>query len=89
MKIDSTIQQIEQELKSNAMFMSLAQGNSEGSSVCIEAYGLYFLLYKNDNGTFSSYLSEQANSIEKPALDKIVVFTKNLEAAANQITIDK
>ena len=83
MKLDSTIQQIEQELSTNATFMSLTQGNSEGSSVSIEAEGLYFLLYKNANGTFSSYLSEQANGVEKPALDKIVSFTKNLESAAN------
>lgn len=86
MKLDSTIQQIEQELRSNATFMSLAQGNSEGSSVSIEADDLFFLLYKYAYGTFSSYLSEQANGMEKPALDKIVLFTNNLETAANQLT---
>jgi hypothetical protein len=87
MKLNSTIQEIEQELKANATFMSLAQGNCEGSSVSIEAEGLHFLLYKNANGAVSSYLSEQANGIEKPALDKIVVFTKNLEVAANLFVV--
>ena len=71
MKLDSTIQQIEQELTKNAMFMSLAMGNSEGSNVSIEADGLSFLFYKNANGSFSSYLSEQANGKEKVALDDI------------------
>ncbi len=85
MILDSTIQQIEQELNANSSFMSLAQDNSEGSSISIEADGLYFLLYKDASGKFSAYLSEQANGIEKPALDKIVAFTKNLETAANSI----
>lgn len=85
MKLNSSIQQIEQELKANASVMSLAQGNSEGSSVSIEADGLYFLLYQNANGTFSSYLSEKDNGTEKVPLDTIVAFTNNLESVANEI----
>ena len=86
MKLNSSIEEIKQVLRSNATFMSLAQGNSEGSSVSIEADGLYFLLYKSGNGSFSSYLSEQTNGIGRPALDKIVAFTYNLETAAIQLT---
>lgn len=67
------------------MFMSLAKGNSEGSSVSIDADGLYFLLYENANGSFSSYLSEQANGKEKVAFDKIIAFTMALEEAANHL----
>ena len=85
MKLNSSIQEIDQELRSNAMFMSLAQGNSEGSSVSIEADGLYFLLYKNANGTFYSYLSEETNGKKKVSLDTIVTFTKNLEMGANNL----
>lgn len=83
MEVNSTLHEIEQDLRSNASFLSLAKGNSEVSSISRETDGLYFLLYKNANGNFISYLSEQANGSEKVALDKWVSFTKNLDSAAN------
>lgn len=49
MTLTSTIQEIEQSLRTNPIFMGIVQGTSEGSSVTIEADGLFFLLHRNPN----------------------------------------